>query len=194
MKCINCCARQPRCNRHADARATPSWYRFYAALVMVLIILPIVARADAAVPPKEPIGYVRSVQGTGRIVSGVADRDAEPFGPIYSDDAVVVSEGSVVVCDMRTGEQFDVQAGTPFSLPPSPRIKNGSIYQRFLAALKALHTEPAQTRVAAARGRSTRSTPWPDQVTFAPQAYIQFRWSKQLKAGSFQLQRLGGQS
>jgi len=136
----------------------------------------------------DPIGYVRSLDGLARIRAATGEeRLAEPFCLLRVGDTIAVQNGVMVVCDMRTGESFEVQAGNTLALPPTVARPNHSLYKSLRAALRALTRAPKQTGVAVVRGGARRT--WPDEVSFAPSAAIQFRW-RAAAAATFDLRRV----
>jgi hypothetical protein len=152
--------------------------------VIAFAATPMVSRGDV----NSPIGYLRTVDGTAAILSAHGERPAEPFSALRSGDTLTVGSGTVVVCDMRTGESFEVRAGNTLSLPDTVARPNRPLYERLRAALSALTTVPEQTGPARVRGKARSA--WPDQLWLAPHAAVQFRWSSGAAAGSFELRRL----
>ena len=168
-------------------RSTPRERNRSACYTVALWYLSLVVPVALAVTGDGgPSGYIRIVEGEAHIESAGARKVAQPFVPITIDDVVVVERGRVVVCDIRSAEQFEVLAGQRFALPRKPSRPLASLRAKLQAALAAL-TEPPQTESAHVRGRHGKI--WPNNASFAPAAHIQFRWSSDTVAARFVLFR-----
>lgn len=178
--------------RHTDGRADRAM-RWASRTALVIAVVAVAAGRSSVSHGAEgnPIGYVRSLNGPARIRAATGEeRLAEPFCLLWVGDTIAVQNGVAVVSDMRTGESFEVQAGNSLALPPTVARPNRSLYKSLRAALRALTSAPKQTGVAVVRGEARRT--WPDQVSFAPSAAIQFRW-RAAAAATFDLRRVEAQ-
>lgn len=167
---------------HRERALSAKW------LLQLFVVGIVVSRCAFATAenPTEPVGVLRSVEGTAYIVSTTGRRPAEPLIAVTAGDTIIVESGKVVVVDVRSGDQHELAAGRKFVFPQSVPNPEPSLWPRISAALAKIRREPDHTVLGAARpGPSMRM--WPDDVRFAPNAYVKFQWEGKVLVKIFRL-------
>jgi hypothetical protein len=140
------------------------------------------AAADTA--RSAPVAALRSVDGIAYVAAHGSKRLAEPLSGLKEHEIVEVESGTVVVFDLACRSEQTLGAGSRYVVPRSSCDSDAGLLQRVGAALDRVRRAPQQTIQGATRGNGAT---WPDDVRFAPDAAITFRWGDATRVASFHL-------